>query len=180
MPTARKLVQKGLYEVEMSLGGILRGFGLKVGTGRSLKGGSRSWSPGIRALRRWQPRCWRCARRRGASSVASSAGCVPWRATPVQVVEDRRSAFREDPDQVSIWRDRSQRPGLENRGRLGCARRGGPRHLTKPVKGCTALKSWAMRIAKRAGLQKAKVALARKLAVIVHRMLADGTPFATR
>ena len=49
--------------------------------------------------------------------------------------------------------------------------------LTKPLKGCSALKSWAMRIAKRAGMSKAKVALARKLAVIMHRMLADGTPF---
>src|SRR5215475_14624377 len=47
--------------------------------------------------------------------------------------------------------------------------------LTKPLKGCTALKSWAMRIAKRAGMSKAKVALARKLAVIMHRMLANGT-----
>ena len=34
-----------------------------------------------------------------------------------------------------------------------------------------------MRITKRAGMHKAKVALARKLAVILHRMLADGTPF---
>jgi transposase len=49
--------------------------------------------------------------------------------------------------------------------------------LTKPVKGCTELKSWAMRIARRAGMQKAKVALARKLAVIMHRMLADGAVF---
>jgi len=49
--------------------------------------------------------------------------------------------------------------------------------LTKPLKGCSALKSWAMRIAKRAGMNKAKVALARRLAVIMHRMLADGTPF---
>jgi transposase len=49
--------------------------------------------------------------------------------------------------------------------------------LTRPLKGCTALKSWAMRIAKRAGMKKAAVALARKLAVIMHRMLADGTPF---
>jgi len=52
--------------------------------------------------------------------------------------------------------------------------------LTKPIKGCTALKSWAMRIAKRAGMAKAKVALARKLAVIMHRMLADGTTFTTQ
>ena len=49
--------------------------------------------------------------------------------------------------------------------------------LTKPVKGCTDLKSWAMRIAKRAGMSKAKVALARRLAVIMHRMLVDGKPF---
>ena len=49
--------------------------------------------------------------------------------------------------------------------------------LTRPVKGCSALKSWAMRLAKRAGMKKAKVALARKLAVIMHRMLVDGKPF---
>jgi transposase len=40
--------------------------------------------------------------------------------------------------------------------------------LTRSVKGST-LKSWGMR--------KAKVALARKLAVVLHRMLADGTCF---
>ena len=34
-----------------------------------------------------------------------------------------------------------------------------------------------MRIAGRAGMRKAKVALARKLAVIMHRMLADGQAF---
>lgn len=48
--------------------------------------------------------------------------------------------------------------------------------LTMPVKG-GALKSWGMRLAARAGKKKAKVALARKLAVILHRMLIDGTPF---
>lgn len=49
--------------------------------------------------------------------------------------------------------------------------------LTKPVKGCSELKAWAMRIARRAGHNKAKVALARKLAVIMHRMLVDGATF---
>ena len=49
--------------------------------------------------------------------------------------------------------------------------------LTKPVKG-SALKCWAARLAARAGMRKAKVALARKLAVVLHRMLADGKPFA--
>jgi transposase len=43
--------------------------------------------------------------------------------------------------------------------------------ITTPINGCTGLKSWAMRIAnKRDGIKKAKVALARKLAVIMHRM----------
>ena len=48
--------------------------------------------------------------------------------------------------------------------------------LTRPVKG-SQLKSWAAKIACRAGMKKAKVALARKLAVIMHRMLSDGTCF---
>ena len=48
--------------------------------------------------------------------------------------------------------------------------------LTRPVKG-SSLKSWAMRLAARAGMRKAKVALARKLAVVLHRMLVDGTTF---
>jgi transposase len=48
--------------------------------------------------------------------------------------------------------------------------------LTKPVRG-SALKSWEARLALRAGMRKAKVALARKLAVVLHRMLVDGTPF---
>ena len=49
--------------------------------------------------------------------------------------------------------------------------------MTKPIKRCSALKSWAMRIAKRAGMNKARVALARKLAVIMLRMLKDNMPF---
>jgi transposase len=49
--------------------------------------------------------------------------------------------------------------------------------LTRPVRG-SGLKSWAARLALRAGMRKAKVALARKLAVVLHRMLADGKPFA--
>jgi transposase len=39
------------------------------------------------------------------------------------------------------------------------------------------LKAWAMQIAKRRGQQKAIVALARRLAVIMHRMWSDGTEF---
>jgi transposase len=39
------------------------------------------------------------------------------------------------------------------------------------------LRSWAMRIARRRGRRKAVVALARRMAVILHRMWVDGTDF---
>jgi transposase len=39
------------------------------------------------------------------------------------------------------------------------------------------LKSWAMAVARRRGTKKARVALARKLGVILHRMWIDGTSF---
>ncbi|XIA66858.1 hypothetical protein ACFIOY_13745 [Bradyrhizobium sp. TZ2] len=39
------------------------------------------------------------------------------------------------------------------------------------------MKAWGVRLAKRNGLRKAKVAVARKLAVILHRMWIDGTEF---
>jgi transposase len=39
------------------------------------------------------------------------------------------------------------------------------------------LKAWAMQIARRCGLKKAIVALARRLAVIMHRIWVDGTEF---
>ena len=45
------------------------------------------------------------------------------------------------------------------------------------VKKWSWLKAWAMNIAKRRGRQKAIVALARRLAVIMHRMWSDGTQF---
>jgi transposase len=41
----------------------------------------------------------------------------------------------------------------------------------------SALKAWGMRLAKRNGLRKATIAVARKLAVILHRMWIDGTEF---
>jgi transposase len=39
------------------------------------------------------------------------------------------------------------------------------------------LKAWGVRLAKRSGLKKAKIAVARKLAVIMHRMWVSGDPF---
>ena len=43
-----------------------------------------------------------------------------------------------------------------------------------------ALREWAVAIAKRTGPSKARVALARKLAVILHAMWRSGTPYQER
>jgi transposase len=48
--------------------------------------------------------------------------------------------------------------------------------LTRVTK-WSALKAWGIRLAKRSGLRKAKVAVARKLAVILHRMWIEGSEF---
>jgi transposase len=48
--------------------------------------------------------------------------------------------------------------------------------LTRVAKWST-LKAWGVRLAKRSGLRKAKVAVARKLAVILHRMWIEGAEF---
>jgi transposase len=45
------------------------------------------------------------------------------------------------------------------------------------VAGFSTLKRWAMDVAKRRGMKRAKVALARKLAVVLHRMWVDETDF---
>ena len=48
--------------------------------------------------------------------------------------------------------------------------------LTRTVR-FSSLKAWGMAVARRRGTKKARVAMARKLAVILHRMWVDGTDF---
>lgn len=77
-------------------------------------------------------------------------------------------------------------PGESKRiGRISCCGDGMMRGLLYEaaqvlltnVKKWSWLKAWAMNIAKRRGRQKAVVALARRLAVIMHRIWRDGTEF---
>jgi len=49
--------------------------------------------------------------------------------------------------------------------------------LLTRVESWSTLKAWGIRLAKCTSLRKAKVAVARKLAVILHRMWIDGTDF---
>ena len=49
--------------------------------------------------------------------------------------------------------------------------------LLTRIKKPSALQDWGLRIARRSGFKKAKVAVARKLAVVLHRMWRDGSDF---
>ena len=49
--------------------------------------------------------------------------------------------------------------------------------LLTRVRRWSPLKAWGVRLMKRVGAKKAKVAVARKLAVILHRIWTDGTNF---
>jgi len=49
--------------------------------------------------------------------------------------------------------------------------------LLSVVKRWSVLKAWGVRLAKRVGIKKAKTAVARKLAVVLHCIWVDGTEF---
>jgi transposase len=55
--------------------------------------------------------------------------------------------------------------------------RGHRRVIMRPSTRWSALKAWTAQVAKRQGSKKAKVALARKIAGVLHRMWVDGTEF---
>ena len=208
--TARKLVQSKLHDVEMSLRGILRGFGLKVGatTPRSFEGRIRELVAGhpsleelaasllavrgvlVREFNGFERRVRTAARQDvRARLLMTTPGVGAIVSLTVASAIDDPARFRSSKmvgAHFGMTPKRYQSGETDITGRISKIGDKGVRTalyeaahiiLTKPLKGCSALKSWAMRIAKRAGMSKAKVALARKLAVIMHRMLADGTPF---
>jgi len=209
MLTARKLVQSKLRDIESSLRGILRGFGLKAGRTTSTRFGGRikelvagnasleviaeallavhavllrefkSFEKRVRTMARSDARTRLLMTTSGVGAVVSltyaSAVDDPGRFKSSKKVgahfgmtpKRYQSGETDVTGRISKIGDKSVRTALYEAAHI---------ILTKPVKG-SALKSWAMRLAKRAGMKKAKVALARKLAVIMHRMLVDGTPF---
>src|SRR5262249_22539879 len=104
--------------------------------------------------------------------------CDDRRPHPLQEVEKRRSLCRTDDPTIRLRRGRLDRPNLEMRRQAaaklplrGCQCAAHPR---SKVVGAQSLGHPACE-AKR--LRKAKVAVARKLAVILHRMWIEGTEF---
>jgi transposase len=210
MLTARKLVEAKLHDVENSLRGILRGFGLKVGKTteprfaariRELVAGHPSLEAVAEALLSVHAvllREFKTLEKRTRSMARSDAKARLLMTTPSigPIVALTYASGVDDPGRFKSSKAVGPHFGMTPRkyqsgqtdvtGRISKIGDASVRTalyqaahimLTKPVKGCSQLKSWAMRIARRAGMKKAKVALARKLAVILHRMLVTGTPF---
>ena len=208
--TARKLVQLKLRDVENSLRGILRGFGLKVGktTERGFAGRIKELvsdhrhldtiADSLLAVREALLKEFKAFEKQTRKMVRSDMQARLLTSVPAvgPIIALTYASGIDDPGRFKSSKQAGAHFGLtpkkhqsgetDYNGRISKIGDSSVRTalfeaahlmLTKPIKGCSHLKSWAMRIARRAGLNKAKVALARKLAVIMHRMLADRTPF---
>ena len=79
--------------------------------------------------------------------------------------------------QVSIRRDRLERQNIALRRSVMRVMLYEAAQSMMHSKKWSWLKAWAMQIARRRGMKKAIVALARRLAVIMHRIWVDGTEF---
>ncbi len=207
--TTRRLLESKLRDVEMSVRGVLRGFGLKVGktTPASFAERVRELVSGhstleviaasllavrevlLREFRGYEKRVRTMARHSedakllmtttGVGAVISliyvSAIDDPKRFKSSKQVgayygitpKRYQSGETDYSGRISKIGDKSVRTALYQAAHI---------ILTRPVK-ASALKTWAMQLAKRIGMAKAKVALARKLAVMMHRMLVERTSF---
>jgi transposase len=207
--TARKLVETKLHDVEMSLRGILRGFGLKVGVSTvnrfaqrirelvlghpQLEAVAKSLlsihEVALREFKSFEKRVRMMARENEQTRLLMSTTGVG------AVISLTYVAAIDDPERFAssnvvgahygMTPKKYQSGETEYTGRISKIGDASVRRalwqaahvmLTRPVKG-SALKNWALSVAKRKGMAKAKVALARKLAVVMHRMLVDGKPF---
>jgi transposase len=209
--TTRKLLQAKRHDVEMSLRGVLRGFGLKVGptTPKTFEGRVRELvtqhgtlqtiADALLKARAVLEQEFKALEKRLSALARAHEPTRRLMTTPGvgAIVALTFASAIDDPARFRSSRRVGAHFGLTPRkhqsgetdvtGRISRIGDHGVRValyeaanviLTRAVRGSD-LKSWALRVAKRAGMKKAKVALARKLAVVLHRMLANGTTFMT-
>jgi transposase len=207
--TARKLLQGKLHDIDLSLRGILRGFGLKVG-----KTTARTFAARVRELAEGHPtlevivssllkardvlatefagfeRRLRAMARENADArrLMTTPGVGVLVSMTFVAAVDAPERFRSSRDvgpHFGLTPKKYQSGETDRSGHISKVGDVGVRTalyeaanviLTRPVKGSD-LKIWALDVARRAGPRKARVALARKLAVVLHRMLKDGTTF---
>jgi transposase len=151
-----------------------------AGRARGPAGGVHAPAPpdaGHRARRRGLPATDDGARRGGAGGGHLQGG--GGRSDPVQVRQGGRGALRAHAEAPPGGRDRHMTGGISKAGDAlvrTALDEAANVILSRPTR-FSGLKRWAMEVARRRGLKRAKVALARKLAGVLQRMGADGTDF---
>ena len=207
--TARKLLQEKAHAIENDIRGLLRNFGLKVGTAsvitfeerigelvedrpeladimepllaarRTLRGAFMELHRKVLSIVRDDGLCRRLMTIPGVGPVVSLAFSstidIPARFRNSKAVGPalgltpvlNQSGESHRVGRISLCGDDMMRGLLYEAAQVMLTR----------VKKWSWLKAWAMNIARRRGQRKAIVALARRLAVIMHRMWIDGTPF---
>jgi transposase len=205
----RKLLQSKLRDVELSIRGILRGFGLKVGEVSKAKFAARiqelaaghemleTVTSAMLTAREGLLAEFMRLHRRMLAIVRADAVCRRLMTAPgvgALVSITFRTAV-DDPARFGSSKAVGAHFGLTPKryqsgetdviggiSKCGDAMvrtalyEAANAVLSRPTR-FSALKRWAMDVAKRRGLKRAKVALARKLAGVLHRMWADGTDF---
>lgn len=206
---ARKLLLGKLLDVEFSIRGILRGFGLKMGvvTHNGFETRVRELCAGHAMLEQiarsmLAARCslqteYTKLHKAMLSIVRGDAICRRLMTTPGvgPVVAITFKTAVDDPTRIAKSKAVGALFGLtpkkyqsgETDITGGITRVGdesvraalyeAANVLLSRVTRFSALKRWGMDLAKRRGMKRAKVALARKLGVILHRMWIDGTSF---
>lgn len=206
---ARRLLQAKLIDVELSLRGILRGFGLKMGAVtrarfagrvRELVSGHDMLTTVSEAMLRAREglrqefnrlhaqllrltRCDAVSRRLMTVPGVGAVVAITFRSAvddPARFVKSKavgahfgltpkkyQSAETDITGAISRAGDAMVRAALYEAAHVMLSR------ATR----FSSLKRWALAVAKRRGLKRAKVALARKLATVLHRMWRDGSEF---
>ena len=98
------------------------------------------------------------SRFRSTANVGAYLGLTPRR---------KQSGETDINDRVSRWGDRLLRTYLYEAASV----------LLHRTQKWSALKAWGTRLSKRIGMKKAKVAVARKIVVLLHCIWVDGTGF---
>src|SRR5205807_10178303 len=98
---------------------------------------------------------------------------------PLQELQGSRGGVWTDTVQVSIGRDQHRTGAISRCGdeMMRMMLYEAAQSMLVHSARWSWLKAWAMKIARHRGMKKAIVALARRLAVILHRIWVDGTEF---
>lgn len=207
--SGRRFLQAKLLDVENSIRGLLRNFGLKVGMVTRARYEARILEliedvPSLQAIIGPMLAVRRVVREQyvglhkkmlalaradvDCSLLMSAPGVGPLVALTYRAAIDEPARFQRSRSVGAHFglAPRTHQSGeIDRRGRitkngdetLRSALFEAAMVLLRPQAKSSALKAWGLRVAKRRGMAKAMIAVARRLSIILHRMWIDRVPF---